>query len=353
MINNDEIFYNKYLKYKLKYNNLKFQIAGNKNLCDADEIYNTNPSLAAELYQKAVDEGDLDAHYKLGKMYENGIGVNFDINKAQNLYKIAVLKGHTKSLNCFRENVFNIFLNKLFTLDELKDKNKLYFLIGTFPHMYKFDGRWKPGESDKMIRYSIEYNMIIRDIFIEHQKKLNRDRVKRKENCIEKFEYYKDEPLSKDEIELSNRIYYLIDSNYTKSYMFELKKILTTALTSISYDIYKHITPFHLPIKFDEGENYLKIHFTRLNIVLYIVEMFMPSKYSFGNKLTKINVNYENEMSYTKKCILSNTWNIMYCNILNFLNNRNNQFYLLNDAILFFNGNKWAQNRYFEFFCEF
>ena len=34
----------KYLKYKLKYNNLKFQIAGNKNLCDADEIYNTNPS---------------------------------------------------------------------------------------------------------------------------------------------------------------------------------------------------------------------------------------------------------------------------------------------------------------------
>jgi hypothetical protein len=219
--------------------------------------------------------------------------------------------------------------------------------------MYKFDGRWKPGESDKMIRYSIEYNMIIRDIFIEHQKKLNRDRVKRKENCIEKFEYYKDEPLSKDEIELSNRIYYLIDSNYTKSYMFELKKILTTALTSISYDIYKHITPFHLPIKFDEGENYLKIHFTRLNIVLYIVEMFMPSKYSFGNKLTKINVNYENEMSYTKKCILSNTWNIMYCNILNFLNNRNNQFYLLNDAILFFNGNKWAQNRYFEFFCEF
>ena len=70
--------------------------------------------------------------------------------------------------------------------------------------MYKFDGRWKPGESDKMIRYSIEYNMIIRDIFIEHQKKLNRDRVKRKENCIEKFEYYKDEPLSKDEIELAS-----------------------------------------------------------------------------------------------------------------------------------------------------
>ena len=115
----------KYLKYKLKYNNLKFQIAGNKNRISGDEIYDTNPSLAAEFYQKAVDEDDLEAHFKLAKMYENGIGVNFDIDRAQNLYKIAGLKGHVESIDSFRKINFNNFLNKLFTVDELNDKNKL------------------------------------------------------------------------------------------------------------------------------------------------------------------------------------------------------------------------------------
>jgi hypothetical protein len=341
---------NKYLKYKLKYNNVKFQIAGNKNRISGDESYNTDPIKAVEFYQKAVEEGDLEAHYKLGKMYENGIGVNSNIDKALDLYKKASVKGHIQSLDSFRENIFNIFLNKLFTFKELNDKNKVYFLIGTYPYIYK-KNIWRAGDSYKMIEYSIEYNLIIKNILIEHKKKLIRDRCKNKQNNIVNFIYYIDEPLSINELELSNRIYYFIDNNYDKFYMNILKLYLTTSPTSNSYDILT--TPFHLPIKFYEGDNYLKIHFTRLNIVLYIIKMFMPSKYSFENHITSIGINYPNQMSYTKKCILSNIWDKMYCNILNFLNNPNNNFYLLNDALWFFNANKQAENRYFEFFCEF
>lgn len=343
---------NKYLKYKLKYKNLKLQIAGNKNRISGDENYDTNPSLAAEFYQKAVDEDDIEAHYKLGKMYENGIGVIYNIIKAQDLYKIAALKGHTESLNSFRENIFNNFLNKLFTLEELKDKNKVYFLIGTYPFIYK-ETKWHAGESYKMIEYSIEYNLIIRNILIEHKYKLIRDKCKNKENNIEKFKYYMNEPLSKNELKLSNRIYYFIDTKYDKSYMNILIRYLTTNPINYESKIYDILTTYNLPIEFEEGDNYLKIHFTRLNIVLYIIQMFIPSNYSSENPITAIGTNFPNKMSYTKKCNLSNKWNVMYCNILNFLNNPNNKFYLLNDALWFYNGNMQAENRYFEFFCEF
>ena len=61
--------------------------------------------------------------------------------------------------------------------------------------------------------------------------------------------------------------------------------------------------------------------------------MFIPSNYSSENPLTFVGSNHPNKMSYTKKCNLSNIWNVMYCNILNFLNNPNNKFYLLNDAL--------------------
>ncbi len=358
-------FKDKYLKYKLKYNNLKFQIAGNEYRISGNEYrisgdqnYESNPSLAAEFYQKAIDEdeNDLEAYFKLGKMYENGIGVNSNIYKAQCLYKKAGIEGHTQSLDSFREYIFNIFLNELFTFEELKDKKEVYFLIGTYPHMYE-RLKLKTSSIHNMIIQNIEYKLIINNILQEHKNKLIRDKLYREKNNIEKFEYYNDEPLSKGELELSNRIYYFIDYHYTKSYMNLLKLYLTTSSISNSYSPISHFdflnTPFHLPIKFYEGKNYLKIHFTRLNIVLYIIKMFIPSKYSFNNHLTKTGTDYLNQMSYTKKCMLSNTWNAIYCNILNFLNKPNNKFYLLNDAMFFHNGIAEAENRYFEFFCEF
>jgi hypothetical protein len=343
-------FKDKYLKYKLKYNNLKFQIAGYKHRISGDENYESNPSLAAEFYQKAIDEdeNDLESYFKLGKMYENGIGVNTNIYKAQCLYKKAGIEGHTQSLDSFREYIFNIFVNELFTFEELNDKNEVYFLIGTYPSRYEHL-KLKIGDIYNMITQNIEYELIINNILIEHRKKLIRDKLEREKNNIENFKYYSDEPLSQDELQISNRIYYFIDNYYTKSYMNLLKLYLTTS--GLYFDLLN--TPFHLPIKFYEGKNYLKIHFTRLNIVLYIIRMFLPSQYSFDNHLTKIDTNFHNQMSYTKKCILSNTWNAIYCNILNFLNKSSNKFYLLNDAMFFYNGGNQAENRYFEFFCEF
>jgi hypothetical protein len=332
-------FKDKYSKYKLKYNNLKIQIAGNKNRISGDEHYDTNPSIAAEFYQKAVDEGDLEAHFKLGKMYEKGIGVMHDNNKAQDLYRIAALKGHDESLNSFRENIFNNFLNNLFTIDELRDKNQVYFLIGTYPLIYK-ETKWNGSEPNKIIENSLEYNIIIRNILIEHENKLTHDMSK----------YNIDDPLSINELELSNRIYYFIDSRYNLSYMNSLKIYLTPSAESKISDTFN---TYNLPIRFNEGYNYLKIHFTRLNVVLYIIKMFVPSQYSFDENRTRVGNNSSNQMVYSKKCEPVNTWNGIYCNILNFLNKPNNKFYLLNDALWFYNGNSLAENRYFEFFCEF
>ena len=97
----------------------------------------------------------------------------------------------------------------------------------------------------------------------------------------------------------------------------------------------------------------MRIEFTRLNIVLYIIEMFIPSEYNFDDY--DITRNFSNglyQMSYTKNCTLSNVWNIFYCNLMNFLENSKKEFYLYNDALWYSFGGNNVQNRYFEFFCE-
>jgi hypothetical protein len=162
--------------------------------------------------------------------------------------------------------------------------------------------------------------------------------------------YNIDYPLSINELELSNRIYYFIDSRYNQSYMNWLKIYLTPSAEAKIGDTF---STYNLPIRFNEGDNYLKIHFIRLNVVLYIIKMFVPSQYSFDENRTRVGNNSSNQMVYSKKCELVNTWNGIYCNILNFLNKPKNKFYLLNDALWFYNGNSLAENRYFEFFCEF
>jgi len=52
-------------------------------------------SKAAELYQKAADQGNHYAQNDLGMLYENGEGVPKDLNKARELYQKAADQGDT------------------------------------------------------------------------------------------------------------------------------------------------------------------------------------------------------------------------------------------------------------------
>lgn len=329
----------KYLKYKFKYNKLKFQIGGNQNRIEANDLYCTNPLRAFQLYKKAIEEGDIESYNRLAKMYEDGYGVEKNESEANKIRKMAQV------------NTFNNFLVKMFNPEELNTKNKLYLLIGTFPYLFNKHKR-EAGKSYQMIEMSIEYNFIIKDIIIEHNNKLTRDKSKNKELNCGTFKYYFDEPLSKKEIELSNRIYYLIDTEYSEFYRNLLKLYLTT---NYHFDPEKDLlnSVYHLPIKFNTGDNFMRIEFTRLNIVIYIIEMFIPSEYNFDDyDLTRNGSNGLYQMSYTKNCTLSNMWNIFYCNLMNFLENSKKEFYLYNDALWYSFGGNQAQNRYFEFFCE-
>ena len=48
---------------------------------------------AAELYQKAADQGNAKAQMNLGWLYENGQGVPKDLGKAAELYQKAADQG--------------------------------------------------------------------------------------------------------------------------------------------------------------------------------------------------------------------------------------------------------------------
>ena len=52
-------------------------------------------SKAAELYQKAADQGDVNAQYRLAQLYEKGDGVPQDFRKAAELYQKAADRGAT------------------------------------------------------------------------------------------------------------------------------------------------------------------------------------------------------------------------------------------------------------------
>lgn len=327
----------KYLKYKVKYNKLKFQIGGNKNRIEADNIYDTEPCRAFQLYKMAIKEGDIESYYKLAKMYKNGYVVSKDDIEAEKILK--------------NFNIFNNFLVTLFNKNELNNKNKLYLIIGTYPSVFK-GNEWEAGLSYKMIEYSTEYNLIIKEIINEHNNKLIRDKCKNKELNIQTFKYYLDEQLSEKEIELSDRIYYFIDINYDEFYRNILKLYLKTNSSENSYN--ENNSVYHLPIKFITGDRFMKIEFTRLNIVIYIIEMYIPSEYNFDTRYIKTGYDSDNkdQMSYTKNCALSKEWNIFYYNISNFLENHKKKFYLFNDALIY-SGEYFVQNRYFEFFCEF
>ena len=52
---------------------------------------------AAELYERAANQGNEYAQYELGKMYEEGTGVKKDEKKAAELYEKAANQGNSKA----------------------------------------------------------------------------------------------------------------------------------------------------------------------------------------------------------------------------------------------------------------
>ena len=54
---------------------------------------------AAELYQKAADQGSADAQNNLGVLYANGQGVPKDLRKAAELYQKAADQGYANAQN--------------------------------------------------------------------------------------------------------------------------------------------------------------------------------------------------------------------------------------------------------------
>jgi TPR repeat protein len=58
------------------------------------ETKGTNLALARELYEKAAQQGDLPALYRLAQMYKKGFGVERNPEKAMKLFQQAAQRGH-------------------------------------------------------------------------------------------------------------------------------------------------------------------------------------------------------------------------------------------------------------------
>ncbi|THD76788.1 sel1 repeat family protein [Thalassobius vesicularis] len=58
-----------------------------------------DPALAAEFYTKAADQGHLDAMASLGVLYQNGIGVTKDLDRARTLYEGPAAQGNARAQN--------------------------------------------------------------------------------------------------------------------------------------------------------------------------------------------------------------------------------------------------------------
>ena len=86
----------KYIKYKDKYQKLKFQLGGNTNTTEAIRMEKTDITRAVELYKIAVKECDSEAQYRLGNILLQGresIPQNIDL--AINLFKQASKPGNS------------------------------------------------------------------------------------------------------------------------------------------------------------------------------------------------------------------------------------------------------------------
>ena len=62
---------------------------------------------AVKFFRLAADQGNLDAQYNLGKMFENGQGVTQDMIEAERLYRLAAKQGHTEAQKKLDVIIFN------------------------------------------------------------------------------------------------------------------------------------------------------------------------------------------------------------------------------------------------------
>ncbi|MCR4560856.1 MAG: sel1 repeat family protein [Bacteroidales bacterium] len=73
-------------------------------LQSGDESFNRGDYKSAfGNYKKAANDGDGEAAYKIGQMYEKGLGVSIDRNEAMKWYVIAAGKGYDKAQSIFNK----------------------------------------------------------------------------------------------------------------------------------------------------------------------------------------------------------------------------------------------------------
>jgi TPR repeat protein len=65
----------------------------------ANRLYEKTPAESLILYQQAADQNFAPAQFRLGSLYEKGIGVSKDQEKARKLYLSAASLGHAKSMH--------------------------------------------------------------------------------------------------------------------------------------------------------------------------------------------------------------------------------------------------------------
>lgn len=58
--------------------------------------------IAANWFQMAAEQGDSNAQFNLGVMYELGNGVTQDINRAIRWYHLAAQQGHVEAMGVLR-----------------------------------------------------------------------------------------------------------------------------------------------------------------------------------------------------------------------------------------------------------
>ena len=91
------------------------------------DIYNKK---AFELYKKSAEQGNLEAKYALGNMYEKGKGIGVDESKALDLYDKVILGGEELLSNLHTNNIKScksISLSAQKNKNYIDKKNKMFF----------------------------------------------------------------------------------------------------------------------------------------------------------------------------------------------------------------------------------
>lgn len=116
-IEDSDFYYNEALKYEFGYDN-----------------YDQNFDLALKYYTLSANEGDKHAQNRLGEIYENGIGVPTNINKAIEWYQLSA--------------------NQKWSVEAKYNIGRLYEQGIGFPQNYKEAIKWYKASNSDMFGYS-------------------------------------------------------------------------------------------------------------------------------------------------------------------------------------------------------